>query len=480
MDLEKHLMPYFGYSSFKPGQKEVIRHLLANKSTLAVLPTGTGKSLCYEYTGMLLDGLVIVVSPLLSLMEDQVRRLQQKNIGKPIAINSSLTFLEKEYILEKLNEYKFVFLSPEMLFQEKVRSRLATFKVSLFVVDEAHCVSQWGVDFRPEYSKLSLIQNELEYPLTLALTATATPEVRAEIKAGLFSSYQSCAEVIHSINRENIGLIVNQTSDKDELLLEYLKKLTTKGIIYCSTRKNAERVHEYIAAHTNIRTAFYHGGMTPMERILIQQQFILNQLDILCATNAFGMGIDKPDIRFIIHYDCPDSLSNYVQEIGRAGRDGQASLAILLYKKGDEGIHYFFQTESQSDREMLKSMIETPQINIKETLPLMSEIQQKWLKGYFDNEYSFEELEQRLQKKEGTRRYLLQEMIGYIQEDRCRRNFIQKAFSEPDVEMRHTMCCDCCGLSFDNYQVEIVQSPEDDSKFFDWKEILLRLFKDEE
>ncbi|MBP2099672.1 RecQ family ATP-dependent DNA helicase [Enterococcus rivorum] len=480
MDLEKNLMTHFGYSSFKAGQKEVITHLLSGKSTLAVLPTGTGKSLCYEYVGMLLEGLVIIVSPLLSLMEDQVRRLQMKNIGKPIAMNSSLTFFEKEYLLENLNDYKFLFLSPEMLFQEKVRQTLTSYKVGLFVVDEAHCVSQWGVDFRPEYSKLSLIQNELGNPLTLALTATATPEVREEIKLRLFSSNKCYTEVIHSINRENIGLIVNQTIEKDELLLEYIEKLQAKGIIYCSTRKNTEKVHEFLATHTSIRTAFYHGGMTPMERLLIQQQFILNQLDVLCATNAFGMGIDKPDIRFVIHYDCPDSLSNYVQEIGRAGRDGQASLAILLYRKGDERIHYFFQTESQIDRELLKTMVESPKINLEEAFPLVNEIQQKWLQGYLDEEYSLEELELRLVEKEGTRKRSLYEMMAYIQEETCRRNFIQKAFSETEVKMPQGLCCDCCGLSFDNYQAEIVQSPEDATKSFHWRQSFLRLFKDEE
>ncbi|WP_430597201.1 RecQ family ATP-dependent DNA helicase [Enterococcus sp. AZ177] len=478
IDLEQILQENFGFSTFKPGQKEVIQQLLKKRDTLAVLPTGTGKSLCYQLVGQLLNGTVIIISPLLSLMEDQVYQLQKKGEAKVIALNSSLSFMEKQYVLDHLSDYKFILISPETLSQKEVRKRISELTIALFVVDEAHCVSQWGVDFRPEYTKLAKIQAECGYPLTLALTATATPAVKKEIMKQIFSHREPISEVIFSVNRPNIGLIVNQTTEKDETLISYLTQLTNRGIVYCATRKMAERVNRVINDQTNLKSAFYHGGLTANERSLLQQQFVSNQLDVLCATNAFGMGIDKPDVRFVIHYDCPDSLENYVQEIGRAGRDGQASVAILLYQKGDESIHYYFQSESRLDRELLNELAEIHSDNQDNVLPTLNEIQQKWLQGYLEKEYTIEELEQRLLRKEKERQQQLDAMLNYINEEKCRRVFIQQYFSETIAEINQENCCDRCDLSFDNYKVQIVQSPEENEISEQWEDILIRLFKE--
>ncbi|MFK4565650.1 RecQ family ATP-dependent DNA helicase [Enterococcus sp. UD-01] len=476
LNLNEQLKEMFGFESFKPGQQEVIEHLLHHEDTFAVLPTGTGKSLCYQMVGQLLDGAVIIVSPLLSLMEDQVVQLQRKTTLGIVALNSSLTFTEKQYVLEHLEQYKFIFVSPETLMQSAVRQRIAKLKLALFVVDEAHCVSQWGVDFRPEYTELAKVQAECGYPLTLALTATATLQVRQEIIELIFPQKRACAQVIFSVNRPNIGLVVEETTDKETQLITYLQQLQQRGIIYCATRKTTEQLAELIHSHTQLKTAFYHGGLTPNERSLLQQQFVANQLDVLCATNAFGMGIDKPDVRFVIHYDCPDSLENYVQEIGRAGRDGENSIAILLYQKGDEKIHYFFQAQSQLDREVLQQLIQTEQVT--EAAPQLNEIQQKWLAGYLQEEYSLSELKQRLLRKEKERQQQLKNMLNYIHTRQCRRSFIQAYFSEEDTVESQENCCDRCGLSFDNYQAQIVQSPGDYEMPVHWEDILIRLFKD--
>ncbi|MBO0472706.1 ATP-dependent DNA helicase RecQ [Enterococcus ureasiticus] len=478
INLEQVLQDKFGFSTFKPGQKEVIEQLLKKQDTLAVLPTGTGKSLCYQLVGQLVEGTVIIVSPLLSLMEDQVFQLQKKGETSAIALNSSLTFFEKQYVLNHLSEYKFILISPETLTQKEVRKRIAGLSIALFVVDEAHCVSQWGVDFRPEYTKLANIQAECGYPLTLALTATATPAVKKEIIKQVFSHRQTISEVIFSVNRPNIGLIVNQTTEKNDTLISYLTQLKSRGIIYCATRKTAEKINQVINVQTNLKSAFYHGGLTANERSLLQQQFVSNQLDVLCATNAFGMGIDKPDVRFVIHYDCPDSLENYVQEIGRAGRDGQSSVAILLYQKGDESIHYYFQSESRLDRERLNELAEIKLKEQENSLPELNEIQQKWLQGFLEKEYTIEELEQRLLRKEKERKQQLNVMLNYINEEECRRVFIQQYFSEKITETTQENCCDRCGLSFDNYKGQIVQSPEENEISEQWEDILIRLFKE--
>lgn len=353
MEIEAQLYQHFDYRSFKPGQKEVINGLLQGQDILAVLPTGTGKSLCYQLTGRLLGGTVLIVSPLLSLMEDQVQQLLRHGETKVLALNSSLSFFEKKMALQHLQEYHYIFVSPETLVQEEVLKSLEMVPLVLFVIDEAHCVSQWGVDFRPEYTKLAKIKQKIGNPLTLALTATATPVVKKDILSQLFSNRTSKL-IVYPVDRPNIALVVRKTEDKEGQLLNEVVSLKKSGIIYCATRKKAEQLAQMIEEQTQLTAAFYHGGLTANERSLLQQQFKANQLDVLCATNAFGMGIDKPDIRFVIHYDCPDSLENYVQEIGRAGRDGEPSLAILLYRAGDEGIHYYFQTATRQDRVVLE------------------------------------------------------------------------------------------------------------------------------
>lgn len=371
MSLKDELQKRFGFTSFRSGQEEIIQSLLNDQDVLAVLPTGNGKSLCYQLTGYLREGIVIIVSPLLSLMEDQVMQLQKQGEKRVVAFNSLLSRTERYYVLNHLSDYKFLFLSPEMLTQKDVIEQLQKQKIGLYVIDEAHCVSQWGVDFRPEYQQLGEIAQKLGSPVTLALTATATTAVQHDIETVLFQEVP--VRIIHSVNRQNIALYVKKTSQKEADLEDLMKQAKGSMIIYCATKKEVERLYQLFRSRFTI--GYYHGGLEASQRRQLQQQFSQNKLQFLIATNAFGMGIDKPDIRYVVHYDLPDSLENYVQEIGRAGRDQQASEAILLYKENDERIHYFFNQLSREQRQSFEIYLQYHS-NEQEQF---DEIQQKWL-----------------------------------------------------------------------------------------------------
>ncbi|HCU82425.1 MAG TPA: recombinase RecQ, partial [Enterococcus sp.] len=411
MSLKDELQKRFGFTSFRSGQEEIIQSLLNDQDVLAVLPTGNGKSLCYQLTGYLREGIVIIVSPLLSLMEDQVMQLQKQGEKRVVAFNSLLSRTERYYVLNHLSNYKFLFLSPEMLTQKDVIEQLQKQKIGLYVIDEAHCVSQWGVDFRPEYQQLGEIAQKLGSPVTLALTATATTAVQHDIETVLFQEVP--VRIIHSVNRQNIALYVKKTSQKEADLEDLMKQAKGSMIIYCATKKEVERLYQLFRSRFTI--GYYHGGLEASQRRQLQQQFSQNKLQFLIATNAFGMGIDKPDIRYVVHYDLPDSLENYVQEIGRAGRDQQASEAILLYKENDERIHYFFNQLSREQRQSFEIYLQYHS-NEQEQF---DEIQQKWLEIIAQTSNPQEWLN-RLKRQEKEKEYRLQQMLHYVNAKTCR------------------------------------------------------------
>lgn len=331
----------FGFDSFKPGQAEVLEALTAGKNTLAMLPTGGGKSLIYQMMVNMRDGLVIIVTPLLSLMQDQVARLNYAGEPKVVALNSTLPQDARRTILRSLDQYKFLFVSPEMLGQTVVQSALRKVKINLLVVDEAHTIVSWGPDFRPDYLALPQVHKKLGQPQLLLLTATATPKMMTDITVPFGLPESDWFIYRQSVDRPNIYLHTETLANegqKRERLADLVRQLQGPGIVYFSSRKLATSMADWLAENTGRRVAAYHAGLDTMSRYRIQQQFMLGQIDVIAATSAFGMGIDKDNVRYVIHYHLSNDLANYLQEIGRAGRDGEQSAAILLYVPGDENL----------------------------------------------------------------------------------------------------------------------------------------------
>lgn len=338
MTLDDLLYSTYGFSSFRPGQREIIERVLAGDDVIALLPTGMGKSICYQLPAKLLPGSVLIVSPLLSLMQDQVAQLKKMGEKSVVAINSFLKPEDKEKIWSSLSSYKFIFISPEMLVQPFVKRQLQQLRISLLVADEAHCISQWGFDFRPDYLRISEILPTLKFPQVLALTATATDKVTEEIKKYL--ELKQPYIYSHPMDRKNIVYDIKKFEDSREkldFLKDFIRKFNGPGIIYAGTRKKSQEL-SMLLTEQGISSAFYHGGMEHQDRVFVQQQFQNGELQWICSTNAFGMGVHIPNIRHVIHFQLPTSIEGYVQEVGRAGRDGQPALATLLYAQGGRGI----------------------------------------------------------------------------------------------------------------------------------------------
>jgi ATP-dependent DNA helicase RecQ len=332
---QEGLVRHFGLSEFRPGQAEVISSVLDKRNTVVVMPTGAGKSLCYQLPAMLLPGVTLVVSPLIALMKDQVEQLSGRGIPATF-INSSLTELERAERMRRLRarEYKLVYVAPERLRSFSFLEALSEVGVDLFAVDEAHCISQWGHDFRPDYAQLGQVRKRLRPPRTMALTATATPEVREDIiRVLLMKDPEVFAQ---GFDRPNLFLEVMSVSGDEEKrqACTQLAAQGGSGIIYCATRKAAEGMHSSLHER-GVNAVLYHAGMEDEARRIAQEEFMAAREAVVVATNAFGMGIDKPDIRFVAHANIPRAVEAYYQEVGRAGRDGKPATALLLFNHAD-------------------------------------------------------------------------------------------------------------------------------------------------
>jgi len=365
----------FGFDTFRPLQKDIIGSVLSGRDTLVVMPTGGGKSLCYQIPALVLDGLTLVVSPLISLMEDQVSQL--KELGVPaVCLNSSLAPEEYRRNMDLLGrgEIKLLYTAPETLLQERTAGFLEHLDISCIAVDEAHCISEWGHDFRPEYRQIAALRTRFPKGVWIALTATATERVRRDICDSL--NLIRPEVFVAGFDRPNLFLEVRPKSNADSQVLDFIRGYPDKaGIIYCATRRSVDEVSSMLWSR-GFRALPYHAGLTDEERRTNQRAFINDDVQIMVATVAFGMGIDKPDIRFIIHRDLPKNIESYYQQIGRAGRDGLDSHCLLLFGYGDiRTIRYFISGKDKKEQKAaelhLKAIIDFAESEICRRIPLL-------------------------------------------------------------------------------------------------------------
>ena len=331
--IKEILKKYWGYGSFRPMQEDIINSALAGKDTLALMPTGGGKSICFQVPAMARDGICLVVSPLIALMKDQVQNLNNKGI-KALAIYSGMTYSQIDTTLDNAiyGDYKFLYVSPERLHTHMFRERVRKMDINFLVVDEAHCISQWGYDFRPAYLEITEIQSLIGEVPVIALTATATKSVAEDIMARL--NFRERNVISSGFERANLSYVVRNVDDKFGNILKVCKGVPGTGIVYVRERKRCEEIASFLRQN-GIKSDFYHAGLSKELRSAKQDAWVNDDIRVIVATNAFGMGIDKPDVRFVIHYDLPDSLEAYFQEAGRAGRDGNRSYATMMWNSSD-------------------------------------------------------------------------------------------------------------------------------------------------
>lgn len=365
MNLEKTLQDYFGYNSFRSNQKDIVSSVINGFDTLVIMPTGGGKSLCYQIPGLILSGTTIVISPLISLMQDQVEALEKRNI-KATYINSSLSKEELDSRLNNISCYKFIYLAPERLQTKSWLEASQNLNISLIAIDEAHCISQWGHDFRPPYlqisSYISQIEKKNSRPIIIALTATATPHTKNEIISSLNLIKPNI--FLGSFTRKNLVLIIKHYPTYFEKELALFKILNQhpkqSGIIYTQTRKQSNYLAQLINFYFPKQNCHsYHAGLDSATRASIQTKFVNSEINLITATNAFGMGVDKANVRFVIHFGTPGSIENYYQEVGRAGRDNQTSWCYLLFHPQDLQINQqLLENSNQKQRRIKEKKLE--------------------------------------------------------------------------------------------------------------------------
>ncbi len=479
MDLRAALQEKFGFSAFYPGQEEVVSRVLQRQDTLAILATGAGKSLTYQLPALLLEGTTIVVSPLIALMKDQLDMLRERGITDVVALNSTLSDEQEARARERIRSgtVRIVYTTPEKLEDDGFLKLLQSIRVPLFVVDEAHCISQWGHDFRPAYLALGGVIAKLGHPTVLALTATATPSVREDILHQL--GIDAVKPIVRGFDRPNL-IYVARKADKEADKLKILtalfagdEALDGTGIIYTATIKNALEVQHFLTHELAIPAAVYHSKLHKEDRTSVHNLFMDEAIRAVVATNAFGLGIDKPNIRFVIHYDLPGSLEAYTQEAGRAGRDGLPSRCILIYRMSDTRVQNYFLTGKYPDVEEvqrvfgtievfcdqvagvsmidLRKILQLPLTKLKVILALLKK------SGYIEHvgrsAYGLTEAVRKhrdlmlnlanYETKKSYDQSKLAMMLQYAETTSCRRRFILNYFGE-DFNALNCGACDVC------------------------------------
>lgn len=462
----------FGYDRLHPGQEQAVQAILDGHDVLVVMPTGSGKSAIYQLAALLIPGATVIVSPLIALQRDQAQAIAAQDLGNAAVVNSAICDVDRQAAFETLQagDLEFLFLAPEQFNNPETLETLQAAKPSFFVVDEAHCISAWGHDFRPDYLRLGAIVEALDHPRVLALTATAAPPVREEIVERL--GMQDAAVIVEGFDRPNIWLAVERVGDeaeKQQILCDRVVQAEKPGIIYAATRKRTEEIAAQLQER-GITARFYHAGMKAAERQEIESAFMQDEIKVLVATTAFGMGVDKPNVRFVFHADISDSIDSYYQEIGRSGRDGEPAKAILFYHSDDLNLRRFFASSGQLESEQveqvaealqqqtepiapqeLKEQIDLSQAKLKtalsrlaevgvvETLPTGEVAISPLTKDISEAAESAVQAQERRQQWERSR---LEMMRGYAEVRDCRRKYLLNYFGEAlEAPCDH---CDSC------------------------------------